>query len=676
MLQKPFIGRRLAASLALLVTTALLPAAAQAQNTGVPSKPSITDFFKASTFSAPRLSPDGTRLSAILSDGSEVTKLVVFELSNLKASKVVASFSDVQIASAQWVNDKRLVFSVKLPAGSAKQIGGGLWGVDPDGEDLRALISPEFESSMGSHMRGGKALPPDWVLLSTLDDGSDDVIVLKPTFDTKRQLVRVGISKLNTRNSVRTALATDAPNGVQRWVLDRQGQPMWATTSNNGRMTIYRRNEGQDGWQQWDEGPMIAGVKAIPAWVGPAREVYALQDQGAKSTAALYRLNPTTQRPENEPLVALAGYDLDPEFVYDAQAKTLVGLHYLSDAPGSVWFDASMRQAQAEIDKLLPATVNRLDCTRCTQVPTLLVRANSDRAPEAYYLYNRETRTITPLSSSRPWIDPLQMARVDVQQFAARDGLEIPVQITLPKGPVTGPRPTVMLIHGGPNVRGNYWQWSPEAQFLASRGYVVIEPEFRGSTGYGFKHFQAGWKKWGQEMQDDVTDATQWAIKKGLADPKRICIAGASYGGYATLMGLIREPNMYQCGINWVGVTDIEMLYTVNWSDAADVSLKYGMPLLIGDPDKDKQMMQANSPLRRAAEIKRPLLLAYGEDDRRVPIVHGTAFRDAVKATNPDVEWVSYIREGHGWRQLKNNEDFWGRVERFLDKNIGAARKP
>ena len=658
-----------------LVVSALALTASNLVLAQIPAKPpAIADFFRTSGFSSPRLSPDGGRLAAIISGGGgEGVKLAVFNLADLKSSKVVASFSDVQIANAQWVNDKRLVFTVSRPAGT-EGIGPGLWSVDSEGQDLRQLISPEANFIADSKIQQSRMLAWTWSLRNTLDDGSDDVIVQNVTIDTSGQLARIALARLNTLTSERSALGEDAPPGVKGWVLDRQGQPLWATTYGAGRITVHRRLDNKQGWQAWDEGPLVTGLTATPVWVGPEREVYALQNQTAKGTAALFRLDSVTGKPEANSLVALAGYDLEPNFVYDAQAKRLAGIHFETDAPGSVWFDPAMKAAQIEVDKQLPATVNILNCTRCTQVPTVLVTSVSDRSPATFYLYNRDTKALTLVASTKPWIDPRQMARRDVQQFAARDGLNIPVQVTLPKQPAKGPWPAVVLVHGGPNVRGNHWTWEPSAQLLASRGYLVIEPEYRGSMGYGFKHFQAGWKRWGQEMQDDVTDATHWAIKQGLADPKRICIAGASYGGYATLMGLIREHELYKCGIDWVGVTDIEMLYTVNWSDAQDMSLKFGMPVLIGDPVKDKAMMQANSPLLRAAEVKRPLLMAYGEDDVRVPMVHGTRFRDAVKQTNPDVEWVNYIREGHGWRQLKTNLDFWGRVERFLDKNIGADK--
>jgi dipeptidyl aminopeptidase/acylaminoacyl peptidase len=231
-----------------------------------------------------------------------------------------------------------------------------------------------------------------------------------------------------------------------------------------------------------------------------------------------------------------------------------------------------------------------------------------------------------------------------------------------------------VMVHGGPYVRGGSWGWSPGSQFLASRGYVVIEPEFRGSTGFGKKHYESGWKQWGLNMQNDIADVTRWAIAQGIADPKRICIAGASYGGYATVMGLVNDPDLYQCGINWVGVTDLELLHSGDssfTSDMGDAYQKYGFPILIGDPVKDAERFKATSGIHQAARIKQPMLLAYGALDQRVPFYHGKKFLDAVKPGNKDVEMVVYDDEGHGWFFMKNRVDFWSRVEKFLDRNIG-----
>jgi dipeptidyl aminopeptidase/acylaminoacyl peptidase len=263
------------------------------------------------------------------------------------------------------------------------------------------------------------------------------------------------------------------------------------------------------------------------------------------------------------------------------------------------------------------------------------------------------------------------MGQRDFVRFKARDGLSIPAYVTKPpKSLGTGPWPMVVLVHGGPWVRGGQWPWDADAQFLATRGYLVVEPEFRGSLGYGGKLYRAGFKQWGLAMQDDVADAATWAIAQGLADRQRVCIAGASYGGYATLMGLIKNPEIFRCGVEWVGVTDINLMYSITWSDASYIWKEAGMPELIGDRVKDAVQLETTSPLKQAARLTQPLLMAYGTQDRRVPIKHGTAFRDAVVKTNPNVEWIEYPGEGHGFYLTQNRVDFWTRVEAFFARNL------
>jgi dipeptidyl aminopeptidase/acylaminoacyl peptidase len=305
------------------------------------------------------------------------------------------------------------------------------------------------------------------------------------------------------------------------------------------------------------------------------------------------------------------------------------------------------------------------------ETPYVLVFAYSDAEPGQYLLYDTKADKLTAIGRMRPWIEPARMARRDFVHYKARDGMDIPAWVTTPKDGKKGPHPMVVLVHGGPWVRGGTWDWDRDSQFLASRGYVVLEPEYRGSTGFGFKHFKAGWKQWGLAMQDDVTDGTRWAIEKGIADPKRICIAGASYGGYATLMGLAKDPGLYRCGFEWVGVTDLDLMYSATWSDMGSEYKKFGMPVLLGDRVKDAEQIKVTSPVNLADKIKQPLLMAYGADDVRVPVDHGTSFRDAVAKTNKDVEWVVYPEEGHGWHKLKDNVDWWTRVDKFLARNIG-----
>jgi dipeptidyl aminopeptidase/acylaminoacyl peptidase len=276
---------------------------------------------------------------------------------------------------------------------------------------------------------------------------------------------------------------------------------------------------------------------------------------------------------------------------------------------------------------------------------------------------------------SHPDIKPAEMGKQDLVKFKARDGLLIPAWLTLPaKGGKA--LPLVVVIHGGPYMRGTEWGWSPTSQFLASRGYAVLEPEFRGTTGYGLQLFKAGLKQWGLAMQDDIADSVQWAVAQGYADPARVCLLGGSYGGYATLMGLIKDQELYRCGVAYAAVTDIPLFLDNGsaWqSDIPEDYRKFGAPILLGDVEADAERFTATSPLKQAARIKRPLLLAHGSDDGRVPLVHFTQMRSALKANKADVEYIEYIGEGHGWSTTEHTLDFWSHVEKFLDKHIGAG---
>ena len=300
----------------------------------------------------------------------------------------------------------------------------------------------------------------------------------------------------------------------------------------------------------------------------------------------------------------------------------------------------------------------------------MLVASQSDRQPSQYYIFSKSTGTITALGGSKPEIKPAQMGRRDFDHYAARDGMEIPVYVTIPPGKHDAPMPTVVLVHGGPWMRGSSWEWEAEAQFLASRGYVVIQPEFRGSTGFGSALFKAGFKQWGLTMQDDLADAANWAIKKGWTDPKRIAIMGGSYGGYATLMGLIKNPELFRCGVAMAAETDLIARFNSPESDASDAILDFDLKTLVGDPDTDKVMFKQNSPLEHADKITQPLLIEHGGLDRRIPISHASDLVSAVRKHNDHVEWIVYNDEGHGLAHEENRIDLWKHIETFLDKNL------
>ncbi|PWF42501.1 alpha/beta hydrolase family protein [Massilia glaciei] len=638
----------------------------------------IESFFKKPAVGAPTLSPSGKKIAMLVPTKSGRMGLAVADVATPDKFTGIAQFDDADVGSVFWVNDERLVFGlVDFQAGVGDQLGSGLYAVNADGSDFLWLIHRTSNLRvMGNPVK--PPLPARYQFVGPARDGSDDVIVKRwiPTAQGKPSTSMM--MRLNTKTlTPRSIYTADVPDGIQDWVLDRNLQPrVVITTAGKSEATVHWREEGGTTWSELFRVNYIEDLNATtPVAVDRNGVLYvsATNPASAEGTKALYRYDVKQRKIEDKPLVNLPGFDFDGNVLFDSETKEMLGVTYVQETDGVVWFDKKLRDIQEAVDKLLPNTNNYVNCSRCSSARHLMVTSTSDIQAPVFFLFDTQTGKLTLVGQSYPWLQSTDMAGTqDFQRIKARDGTSIPVYITKPKG--KGPFPTVVLVHGGPFVRGNEWGFNRANQFLASRGYVVIEPEFRGSKGYGSKLFRAGWKQWGLGMQDDVTDATKWAIAQGLADPNRIAIAGASYGGYATMMGLLKEPELYKAGINWVGVTDIELMYTIGWSDFMDADnawAKYGMPTMIGDPKTDKAQLTATSPLQQAARIKQPVLMAYGEEDYRVPMPHGTKMRDALIASgNKNVEFVSYPSEGHNWMLTKTTVDFWSRVERFLAKNL------
>ncbi len=630
--------------------------------------PPIRDFFKTPAVQAPKLSPSGRYLAVRSAGDNGRVRLAIIDLETMQTGKVVAGFSNADVISHDWVNESRLVYQIGSPQDGTDRVDApGLWAVDREGTANRQLIlthaGPKDTTASTVNDRRLEAI---WRFHATITGGGDDVLVQRGRWASEPESMGMQMARLNTRNGVLRNLSDGLPPFVHHWVTDRRGEPRAVVADQAGGRKIFLR-QPEGGWKLWQDLKSQYDDQAFPYWVGADGDM--LATRSLQGHSALYRVDPATLKTEAQPLVSFKGYDFSGRLIVDAPTQRLLGVQFETDAPGTAWFDPAMKALQADIDKQLPGTVNTLECQRCLDAQHLIVTALSDQQPPVYFLYKPADKSLQAIASLRPEIRPADMGQRDVYRVPARDGLPLPVLVTQPPGQATGPRPAVLLVHGGPYVRGTHWAWEAQAQFLASRGYVVLEPEFRGSTGYGFKHFRAGWQQWGLAMQDDLADTLAWAVKKGWVDAQRVCIAGASYGGYAALMGAVKQSDLFRCAISWVGVTDLGLLSSITWSDMSDEYRKHGMKQLIGDPVADAERFQATSPLARAREIRMPLLVAYGGEDRRVPLKHGTEFRAALRPGQA-LEWVVYPEEGHGWRELKANEDFWGRVERFLGQHL------
>jgi len=663
------------AAMALLTAalSAVSAVAAHAAEAPIP----VSDFFSAEAMSQPVLSPSGKYLAVRLANAKGRRQLGIIKLDPPRQVKSVVSFVDADVADVQWVNDDRLVFNINdLQSAYADSIAPGLYAVDRTGENLRALVQRQWQFVYQATTVASRELPPNHRLLRVLRDGSADVLIERLNFDkNQREFVGATLLRLDTLSGRTRAVETGLAQSPQAWWANAAGQPLAAVSRAAGRDSVHWRTSAAEPWSVISSGPAYFRRSGdfMPWTLGADGQLYVLKGRAdAERTSALFRFDAASRRLDAEPVVAVQGFDFTGRLIFNHETRQLLGVRYVGDATDTRWLDAEMQALQVSIDKLRPGVINLLDVAECGCSRWLLVTSYSDRQSPVYALYDREAGQLEPIGQTRPQLDASRMATRDFVRIQARDGQMMPLHVTRPQG--LGPWPTVVLVHGGPHLRGGSWRWHADSQFLASRGYLVLEPEFRGSTGYGAKLFRAGWKQWGLAMQDDVADATRWAVAQGLADGKRVCIAGASYGGYATLMGLVRDPELYRCGVAWVAVTDIGLMYSLRWSDLPEAWKEYGMPLLIGDPVKDAAQFEATSPLKQAVRVTQPLLLAFGGEDRRVPREHGTRFRDAVRQTNAQVEWIEYSDEGHGWFKPENRYDFWNRVEQFLAKQLAAPQ--
>jgi dipeptidyl aminopeptidase/acylaminoacyl peptidase len=617
-----------------------------------PARPPLEAFFQNPAFQGGQISPNGRYVAIGVASKGGRTQLLVLDVEKLTA-KTVAAYADVDIGRFAWVNDERLIYNVgdrQIGAGD-RTTGSGLQSVNRDGSDFRELFSRRYSPT---------------VLGSNRAKGSDDIFVARPKTNLHHDVESIAITRMNARTG--RSINFNQPGDTVRWWIDFKDVPRAAVTRDGLTAALHYLDAASEKWQKLAEWQRFSADGIEPLGITPDGTLYVAARNG-RDKQALFRFDVANKALDPEPVVAIAGYDFAGELVMNN--SKLLGFRYWSDGESTFWVDPEHKQVQAKVDVLLPGAINSLRVPVRPEVPYVLVYSYSDSDPGRHILYNTETGKLTLLGASMRDVEPKQMARRDLVRYKARDGMEIPAWLTLPRGGGKN-LPLVVLVHDGPSARGGYWQWRSESQFLASRGYAVLEPEFRGSTGFGYQHYRAGLKQWGLAMQNDLADGARWAADQGIADNKRICIAGFAYGGYATLMGLATDPDIYRCGIGWSSMTDLEMMYSTSWSNYTLDMLNVVLPLTVGDPEKDAAQLKATSPLHQASRIKQPVLLAHGDADRLVPIVNSLKFRDTLKKTNPDVEWIEYTEEGHGWALVKNRVDFWTRVEKFLERNIGA----
>lgn len=604
----------------------------------------IQDFFKEAEFTSISLSPDGQHI-AITVPQADRTQLAVLRVADKGIVGKWDYGADRHIRNVFWANDERLMFGVSKKTGRFDfEVGSGnLFASNIDG-------SKRIDIPNGAYYQVVSLTPEE-----------------PRTILVQRSVESAFLFKMDVYTG-RVSNVASAPVQQGGFLVDNARNPRFAFGAmDDGRNVTYRRDG--DSWTLIHTSERNGATFQPLGFAADNRHVYMLRgEQGKPESVVLLDMDT-----REEKLLSNNG-TVDPSgFLWNADKTTLLGVLYEDGLPYWDWLEPDNEEAKvyAGLVKAFAGKAVRF------QRPSddgryLAMQVYSDRQPAEAFLFDRQTGQATYLSGSRDWIKADEMSTMKPIKFSARDGLELHGYITIPNGTNGKNLPLIVNPHGGPHGIRDDWGFNPEVQLLANRGYAVLQVNYRGSGGYGNAFIGKGYRHWGTSMQDDLTDAVQWAVTQGMADPKRVCIYGASYGGYAALMSAVREPNVYRCVVGYVGVYDLDVQY-----DADFAGQKAGRNYLRDVYPESRDERRAQSPLYGVDRIQAPVMLVHGAKDVRVPIKNLHLLIDAMeKVGKPPELVVIEKKEAHGFRDLKNNINLYTKMLAFFDRHIGADAKP
>ena len=606
------------------------------------------DFIRKSEFTAANLSPDGTRVAVVMNADSR-DKLALLDVETLKPLQTFEFGEYRRLQSLTWADANRTVI-----ASVAKTVGyldtKARWErmvrVRVDEDEVRTL----FNLNYGTYASLVDPMPydPEHILVSTYNLAGS-VSLKKYHLDSGRTdtQMRPGEDDI-------FAIIPDR-NGNSRMAVAMDRDENWSF--------YYRPDPDEPNWETGKIESKYERFRLLPMGFSKNPDLVYLLSNHDASTFGLFSFN--LRSGELKKLYRNDDVDIDGGIT--SSNDDLLGVTIEPGYGQQVWVQPD--HPEAKLHKAMQATFPERDVAieiaAQNENRKALIRVWSDRQPLQYYLYDPKAGTLRYLFGSRPWVEADQMAEMQPKFFKARDGLEIPVYLTLPKEGGSN-LPLVLNIHGGPHGPRDSWGYDSEVQLLANRGYAVLQVNYRGSGGYGRDFEESGYLEWGGKMQDDVTDATHWAIEQGIADPDRICIYGGSYGGYATLMGVVKEPDLYKCAIGYVGVYDLREM-----KKCGDIpKRKSGRDYLDRVLGEDEAELIKNSPAQHVERIKAALFIAHGEDDVRVPMCQAEVLKENLDKAGKDYIWMTRD-EGHGYHDPKNRKDFYGTMLEFLSEHIG-----
>jgi dipeptidyl aminopeptidase/acylaminoacyl peptidase len=652
---------------------ALIPLAGVPASGAQIARLAVEDFARESGTSRAQISPDGKYLAFVRNfDGRpqlHVTEIDAKRTERLDLGEAaLANNATKEVGPFQWVGDHRLIITTL--------VWDAIYGViaaDWNGDNARPISGYEDNVVL---LHGSKLWARE--VIHTFHDKNQRVLMLDRHEDGGGTSNRPDVLEVSTTDGLASTVVKN-PGGVSAWGVDADGVVRLGILSQDQLSgAIYRETEKAP-WRT---------ILPLKNRIGSIRPVGFDAANNRIFVAALTDEKRWTVFPLDSvsgelgaPLLADPEYDILPDHfiptidghalcspIFSPKKNALLGVRYVTDAPRVKWFDREFIRYQAAVDRAAPNTVNLL-VGMSLNGKRLLWFGYSDQDPGVYFLADMEKHTFKPFAAMRSWINPATQAPMLAVKYNARDGLLIHGFLTVPVGHEPKKLPLIVLPHGGPWVR-DVWGYDPLVQLLANRGYAVLQINYRGSPGYGEELYANAKRQVGHQIQDDIEDATRWAISAGVADEHRIAIMGMSYGGYSTLFALGHNPDLYQCGISVAGVTDWPTIYST--SDVAEYkdAVRYWREQ-IGDPNSE--MLKQISPVNFADKITAPLLIIQGKEDRRVPQDQAKRMIAALEkfGHKPDSLFVSGV--AHNFGREKNRIEIYRRITDFLEKHLGPG---
>jgi dipeptidyl aminopeptidase/acylaminoacyl peptidase len=614
----------------------------------------IEAFFQNPEIDSPAVSPDGRHV-AFLSPVKDKMSVILFDLTNGKVEPIVRAF-DGDITELYWKGDDRIVFSA-----------------DPNGRESRAIVVVQVSTKnvnfLAENYRENRPGAAYAMLVDRLHFDPTHILVYgRAAADSWHE----GLFTINLITADRNRVYGDDPR-TGDWNADGKGEVRYRIRQDGDRTIHESRSDQSSQWApiaEYGDGILAENSPVrFHGFSADNRTIY-LTKADDEGRDALYGYDSKT-RQWGSPLFQSESGEIEAVRLSWDHSR-LEGIAYGPDGRKEKWFDSRMEKIAGMLRAAFPTKfdVTIMNSDRIENVFTVAV--HGDVNPGEYYLLDlRGKAQFVPLGKRYSRISPDQLQPMTPIEYRARDGLLIHGYLTLPAGAAGRRVPLIIHPHGGPYGIHDPWGYDPEVQFLANRGYAVLQPNYRGSGGYGRTFLLAGRREWGGKMQDDLTDAVKWAVDQGIADPGRVCIYGASYGGYAALAGAVFTPDLYRCAVNYVGVSDLRLIAT--WQREESEALKAFYHNMVGD---DKEIFDSRSPVNFVSRIKIPTLHAYGENDPRVDIKNWHELERELKKNQKTYEYIHEDNEGHGFRGEKARINFYQHLESFLDKYLAPATVP